>query len=203
MRRPLALVVAAAALATAPLGAQVRPRLAARFWVAAGGGAGIFRPTCDACSSATRTGISADAAVGYDLSPRLAVALMVSGWTSRYAGVRDRQAIVGASAEYAPWPDRPIRIEGGLGFSRYTSTAIRFDGTTDRAAADGLGLKIGAGYQLALGPGWTVLLQASALDALPAALSSNGTPLGVRTSSLTLRFGAVVRWHWSTRPTWR
>ena len=194
MTRTVMLLLAASLILTANGAAQRQPP-ADRLWIEFGVGAGTFHPLCSGCVSSTTAGPVGELGLGYDLAARWTGGITVSGWTAHTGAVRDRQAFVLVTAEFAPRAF-PLRVSGGLGLARYTETATRIDGTTDRIAATGPGLALGLSYPIPLRNGWDLAMQVSGFRALAAGLTSSSGPLNIRTSSTVLRIGVGIRWHW-------
>ncbi len=115
--------VMALALCAAPLRAQQdspAPQVKlSGFWAGGGLGAASTGINCELCAGDSSEGFSGFLTAGFTLSPRLRLGAEANAWFDGTDGVNQRLALFGASLYWAPNPERPWHLKGGLGLVRY------------------------------------------------------------------------------------
>jgi hypothetical protein len=122
------------------------------FWIGLGGGVGSAKATCDDCGSSNReTGVAGYLKLGGTINEGVLLGVESNIWSKTQEGVTVNFYNAAATLTFYPQPTSGFFVKGGVGLS-FLDTQIR-DGTTTVTVdlGDGLGVILGAGYDVRVG----------------------------------------------------
>lgn len=131
----------------APVLAAQRPQARAGFWISGGGGFGSLDLTCSGCTVDREPGVAYLLALGGTVSRSLLLGGEIEGWAKEVNGVDITFGHVSGVAYWYPQSNGGFFIKGGLGVASLALDA----GPLSNDSENGLGLHIGAGYDVRLG----------------------------------------------------
>lgn len=152
--RPLLLLltltaVAAATLAATPAVAQ-QAQTRQGFFFSAGLGYGSMGLGCEGCEGQGREGgVNGYVTLGGTLSPNLRLGVELNGWVRNEHGNVGTLSSLMATAYVYPRTTQGLFVKGGLGYSALIGDYNVLD--QDLASESGLGLLVGAGYDVRIG----------------------------------------------------
>ena len=165
-RRLRWLVPALAALLSGRAPAQEPHR--SGFWLETGSGPGAVRIGCSGCPDITTAGGSSGyLRLGGVLSPKVLLGVETFGFTNQHfafagqaASVIAEDASLGAVVLWYPWRGG-VFLKGGLGLARGTFTVTPDSSPVLHATGTGVGLTLGAGFDLRLSRRFALTLNAA------------------------------------------
>jgi len=141
--------VAALALVSATAAQAQHAQTRQGFWIGFGIGFGSLRMSCDGCSSTDRqSSVSGFLKAGGSISDRLLVGGETNGWAKSINGTTITMGSVLLAAYYYPTPASGFFLRGGVGLARYKEAGSN--------SSSGLGFNLGLGYDLRVGPGYSL-----------------------------------------------
>ena len=164
------------AILAGPAAAQEQAR--SGFWMEAGGGVGRLRVRCATCTGVgTAHGGAVTVTLGGALSPKVVLGLAAQVFRKWEAGPREEVRSLTVVAQWYPWHEGRLFLRGGTGI---VQGPVAPPGARDARVAvrgTGVGLTFGVGYDVPLGSGVGLSVQAAshvaALGDLP--LPDGGT----------------------------
>lgn len=194
--RRYAVVGAGLLFLSAPIDAQspVPPEGASGAWwelSASGGGAHL---TCDICTTERDLGGSLGMALGTYAANGVRVGIQGGIWMNGGRAVRETIYDLGVEAVVHPRADSGLHLVGGLGWAGFRALDAEPDPDEEPLRYDAVRLRLGFGWDLPLGAGWTagnrVLVDAASFGSLSLAetMLSDDVGLSLVRFSLYLRY---------------
>ena len=145
----ISVAVALLALLGATAARAHHPQTGQGFWIGFGFGVGSLRMSCDSCSSTDRqSSVSGFLKAGGTISERLLVGVETNGWAKSINGGTVTMGSVLLATYYYPTPASGFFLRGGVGLARYKEAGSN--------SSSGLGFNLGLGYDLRVGPGYSL-----------------------------------------------
>ena len=192
-RVPLALSALAALLAlavpVAPLAAQ-HPAARAGFTFGVGIGGGSAEVDCEDCPSGRERGTAVYLGAGYALSQRVTVGAQLSAWGKSENGLDQSMASLMAVAQLYPAERRGLFVRGGLG-----ATATEHSQGADDLTSMGLGIQLGAGYDLRVARSFSLTPFLTWVRAYGSDGEFNGVEIGEEMRPSYVMAGIGLTWH--------
>ena len=187
----LALAGVPAAMAQTDAGAHDVPG----SWVGIGMGAGRFALSCGGCVDQSWRGFAGSATIGWSLKSRIQLSVRVTGLFGGTEPSTSRVASVDGTVSLYPLRRSNILLFAGAGYGRLR--VARSGAAPDTVTASGLEWRIGAGYDVPLGNGFSVVpaVEYARIAARPATI--NGAPSNLSVTGETARVSVAVDWHWA------
>lgn len=124
-----------------------RPQTREGFWISFGPGGGSATFECDQCGAFPDElkggGATFHIRLGGTPSPQVLLGGEISGWAKDEAGVESAAAIMAGVVYYYPSATGGAFVKAGLGFTAYAA-----DDNVDEFTSSGVGLILGAGYDI-------------------------------------------------------
>jgi outer membrane protein with beta-barrel domain len=188
---------AAACLAFASVAsAASHPQERHGFWIGLGGGVGSAKATCDDCGTSNReTGVAGYLKLGGTLNERLLLGGEFNGWSKTQEGVTVTFGSAAATLTLYPQPASGLFIKGGVGLS-IVDTEFREGSTTVRIDPGyGLGLMVGAGYDVRVGKNISITPAVNFWGGKPGNVPHDGEPLITNWRQNVVDFTVGVTFH--------
>ena len=149
MRKVLVSVFVAVALAPGLAMAQ-QAQTREGFFFSTGAGYGSMGLGCDGCDGYERQGgLSGYLALGGAVSPNVLLGVELDGWYTGADGDQRALGTLSAAAWFYPMAAQGLFLKGGLGASTMIGSYRVLD--DDTTGESGLGLLVGAGYDVRIG----------------------------------------------------
>ena len=159
----LAVLVPASARAQAHPPSPARtPKRGGGLWMDAGIGYGYLHLTCATCPTVVAAhGVAATVSVGFTPAQNVLVGLQAQNWANAGGSLTQRVGSVLAVAQWYPWPARGLFLRAGTGIV-FGPVAPQAAGAPPASAqGTGVGLALGAGYDIKLSPRLGLAVQAA------------------------------------------
>ena len=184
--------LASASAASAASHAQERQG----FWIGFGGGVGNAKATCDDCGSSNReTGAAGYLKLGGTLNEHLLFGSEFNFWAKTQEGVTVTLGSGAVTLTLYPQPASGLFIKGGLGLSLVDTSFREGSSTVTIDPAYGLGLMVGAGYDVRVGKNISITPAVNFWYGKPGNVPHTGVPFYTNWKQNVVDFTVGVTFH--------
>jgi Outer membrane protein beta-barrel domain len=190
VRKSLPALAAMLLLGAASLRAQ-HPQVREGFWIGFGLGYGPFDVSCTGCGSVnSESNFTGHLRLGGTLKPNLLLGGDMVAWAKSEAGLDQVAGNITAAAYYYPMERSGLFLKGGVGFASYHAS-----GGGNTADGNGVGITLGAGYDIRVGRNISITPVGSFLFGSVGDIQVDGTTIASGWKQTIFEFGLDVTFH--------
>ena len=166
------------------------------FWIGFGFGVGSANVTCDDCGSSSReTAAAGYLKLGGTLNDHLLLGGEVNVWSKKQEGVTLTLSSGAVTLTLYPQPASGLFIKGGLGLSLVDTSFREGSSTVTIDPAYGLGLMVGAGYDVRVGKNISITPAVNFWYGKPGNVPHTGVPFYTNWKQNVVDFTVGVTFH--------